>query len=77
MDKTRLQILAEVLHLNIEYFSYTNLHADTEQALEAMKIAMKQAFEASRKRIYSETDREVMAKYKTFDEYLNKLEEQK
>lgn len=67
MDKTRVSILAEICDISagyIERYKESNtIKLPIPYALEAMEIAMKQAFEAGEQ-----------LEYNDFNEYLTKLE---
>jgi hypothetical protein len=75
MDKTRLQLLAEVMEKSVpelKKYLASNIVAPIE-ALEAMKIAMKQAFIAGMRNALSNEESEGLLV--DFDKYFNKLEE--
>ena len=86
MDKSLIEILAEVIGCSPDfvqrYSKDKTINVPIPAVLEAMKIAMKQAFEAGEKRGYDDcrisghpdVDPEP---YGDFDEWFNKLEEQK
>ena len=72
--KSRIEILAESMSVGTGTVRvYMNEPVITpEQALEAMKIAMRQAFEAAKKKYWA--TRHDIDVYNDFDEYLNELE---
>lgn len=75
MDKTRLEILRSICKGGIISSMLTH-----EQALEAMKIAMKQAWDAAiQEHSVQRLSNMVMGNYKmkSFDEWFNGLEEKK
>lgn len=70
-----IEILSEVTKqarsiLTINYNSYCITPEEALRAMEEHALQeLRKAFEAARERIYSEADREVMAKYRTIEDY--------
>jgi hypothetical protein len=76
MSKTRIEILIDECLLPEFIDEDYTIEVRVINILEAMKRFGELAFNSSRERIYSESDREVMAKYRDYETWI-KEEEQK